>query len=95
MNDSKLVNNPEWAAVVKGLIRSEMTLRNVTYKQMSARLNSEFGTQQSARNLNSKINKGVLGAQLFLQILIVLDANSLDLRKTLNLYHESIKKQSF
>ena len=70
MKESKLVNTPEWASVVKGLIRSEMTLRKVTYDQMSARLKSAFGTEQSARNLNSKINKGVLGAQLFLQILI-------------------------
>ena len=91
MNNSKLVNTPEWAGVVKGIIRSEMTLRKITYEQMSVKLKLEFGTQQSARNLNSKVNKGVLGAQLFIQILIVLGADTLDLHRTLKLYNESNK----
>jgi hypothetical protein len=77
MNEMSLVNTPEWAAVVKRLIRAEMALHEVTYEELSKRLNVQFSTVQTANNLKSKINKGVLVTQLFLQILIVLGTESL------------------
>jgi len=71
-------NTPEWADAIKGCIRAEMARYSVTYAELSRRLLVRFGTQQSETNLKAKVNKGVLGAQLFVQILAVLDCETLN-----------------
>ncbi|WP_455205586.1 DUF6471 domain-containing protein [Kaarinaea lacus] len=91
MADASYVNTPEWAAVIKGLLRSEMTLRSITYAELSTRLEQQFGTHQTESNLKAKINKGVLGAQLFVQILAVVGAEKLDLAQVLKLHDELSK----
>ncbi|MEH6628162.1 MAG: DUF6471 domain-containing protein [Motiliproteus sp.] len=67
----QFVSSPEWASAVRSLIRSEMQKKGVDYAQLSDHL-STIGTLQTADNLRQKINKGILGAQLLLQILYVL-----------------------
>jgi hypothetical protein len=86
--DQSIVNSPEWAAVLKGLLRSEMSLHSITYAELSRRLEQQFGVHQSENNLKTKINKGVLGAQLFLQILIVVGADKLDFAQVMKLHEE-------
>jgi hypothetical protein len=86
--DQSIVNSPEWAAVLKGLLRSEMSLHSITYAELSRRLEQRFGVHQSENNLKTKINKGVLGAQLFLQILIVVGADKLDFAQVMKLHEE-------
>jgi hypothetical protein len=86
--DQSIVNSPEWAAVLKGLLRSEMSLHSITYAELSRRLEQRFGVHQSENNLKTKINKGVLGAQLFLQILIVVGADKLDFAQVIKLHEE-------
>ena len=88
MSDLTMVNTPEWAAVIKRLIRSEMALHEVTYSELSRRLAHEFQIQQTESNLKAKINKGVLGAQLFIQILCVLGTSSLNLDQAKELHSE-------
>jgi hypothetical protein len=65
-----------------------MALHDVTYAELSKRLKNQYGTIQTVNNLKAKINKGVLGAQLFVQILSVLGAESLDLIQTRRLFEE-------
>ena len=89
--DTSFVNTPQWAAVLKGLLRAEMSLRSITYAELSKRLEQRFGVHQSENNLKTKINKGVLGAQLFLQILIVLGAERLDFAQVMKLHDEYSK----
>lgn len=67
----QFVSSPEWAASVRFLIRSEMQKKGVDYSQLSEQLKA-IGTQQTPDNLRQKVNKGILGAQLLLQILYVL-----------------------
>ena len=93
MNEMSFVNTLEWAAVIKRLIRAEMALHDVTYEELSKRLKNQFGTIQTANNLKSKINKGVLGAQLFVQILNVLGTESLEVCQARRLFEE-IKSKS-
>lgn len=88
MSDLSQVNTPQWAAVIKRLIRSEMTLHGVTYQELSRRLRIQFGTVQTVSNLKTKINKGVLGAQLFVQILTVLGTQSLDISQASRVFQE-------
>lgn len=61
----------DWRQVVQRLLKSEMSRRGVKYQDLSARLSS-IGINQSADNLRNKINKGILGADLLLQIMYVL-----------------------
>lgn len=66
-----------WNKVVKQFIRSEMSKKSIDYKELSLRL-AQIGIVQTADNLRSKVNKGILGAQLLLQILLVLNVRRLD-----------------
>jgi len=84
MSDN-FVNTPEWAVAIKGTLRAEMARHNVTYAELSNRLQSNFGTLQTETNLKAKINKGILGAQLFVQILAVLDCELLDVNQVIRL----------
>lgn len=88
MTDLALVHTREWATIIKRIVRSEMALHDVTYAQLSQRLENSFGIRQTESNLKAKINKGVLGAQLFVQILNVLGTESLDLAITRKMYAE-------
>ena len=88
MAEMSLINTPEWAAVIKRLIRAEMVLHEVTYEALSSRLQAQFGTIQTVSNLKAKINKGVLGAQLFVQILLVLETESLDIPRLGRMFDE-------
>ena len=91
MAEMSLINTPEWAAVIKRLIRAEMVLHEVTYEILSNRLQAQFGTVQTVSNLKAKINKGVLGAQLFVQILMVLETESLDIPRIRRMFNDLSK----
>lgn len=68
-----LVAKEGWRQVVQRLVKSEMSVRGVKYQALSTRL-AEIGVEQSADNLRNKVNKGIMGADLLLQILMVLRA---------------------
>lgn len=65
-----------WRELVSRLIKSEMSKRKLKYEELSQLLDAQ-GTQQTAANLRNKINRGILGADLFVQILIVLNVQQL------------------
>lgn len=67
----------QWRQVVQRIVKSEMSVRGVKYQGLSERL-AEIGIAQSADNLRNKINKGIMGADLLLQILLVLRARPID-----------------
>ena len=81
-----------WRESVSRIIKSEMSAKGVKYQDLSARL-ATFGVQQSADNLRNKINKGILGADLFVQILVSLDVSTLQINKV-NEILEDIKKRA-
>lgn len=62
----------DWRQMLQRLLKSEMSRRGVKYQELSERLD-EIGIIQSADNLRNKINKGILGADLLLQIMFVLN----------------------
>ncbi|OFC70620.1 DUF6471 domain-containing protein [Alteromonas confluentis] len=62
-----------WRQAVARLVKSEMSMRGFKYQTLSDRL-AEIGVEQSADNLRNKVNKGIMGADLFLQIMMVLNA---------------------
>jgi len=82
------VSTPEWGNAIKGSLRGEMARHSVTYAELSRRLQARFGTLQTESNLKAKVNKGVMGAQLFVQILAVLDCENLNIQQVLQLVEE-------
>ena len=69
--------NADWRELVSRIIKSEMTKRKVKYDDLS-RLLETHGTTQSSANLRNKINRGIMGADLFIQLLLVLNVKQLD-----------------
>lgn len=71
------IPSADWRELVSRLIKSEMTKRKLKYDDLS-RLLEAHGTRQSAANLRNKINRGILGADLFIQLVLVLNMKKLD-----------------
>lgn len=71
------VPSAAWRELVSRLIKLEMTKRKLRYEDLSQRL-AQYGVSQSADNLRNKINRGIMGADLMLQLVYVLDIRSLD-----------------
>ncbi|MBD3586671.1 hypothetical protein HHX48_13060 [Salinimonas sp. HHU 13199] len=74
---AKLVEQTHWRQVVQRLVKSQMSIRGVKYQMLSDRL-AGIGITQSADNLRNKVNKGIMGADLLLAILMVLNAKGVD-----------------
>ena len=66
-----------WRQTVARLVKSEMSVRGVKYQALSQRL-ADISVEQSADNLRNKVNKGIMGADLLVQILFVLKARAVD-----------------
>lgn len=77
----------KWREIVARLVKSEMSMRGVKYQGLSERL-AEIGVEQSADNLRNKVNKGIMGADLFLQIMHVLNARPVVMADVQNILDE-------
>ena len=66
-----------WRMVVQRLIKSEMTLKGIKYQELSEKL-AEIGVTQTADNLRNKVNKGILGADLLVQLMFVMDVKRVE-----------------
>lgn len=67
-----------WRNAVQRLLKTEMSRHDVRYQELSERL-AAVGVEQSADNLRNKINKGILGADLLLQIVSVLNVKTISM----------------
>lgn len=83
-NQSNYTHDSKWATGVSRLIKANMAATGVSYADLSERL-KRLGTQQSPENLRVKINRGNFGAQLFVQLLIVLDKTEINLKELENI----------
>lgn len=79
--------NPDWRQVVQRLLKAEMSKRGVKYQDLSARLAS-IGINQSADNLRNKVNKGILGADLLLQIMFVLNVRRIERDEIVDIFSD-------
>jgi len=70
------IESPLWGKLVSRMIRAEMILKGMKYKDIHESLLS-LGTHQSVGNLRQKIHRGQMSAQLFLQLMIVLEMDQL------------------
>ena len=75
-----MITQKNWRSVVERIVKAQMSVRGVKYQQLSERL-AHIGVTQSADNLRNKVNKGIMGADLLLQILMVLNARPMDMQE--------------
>lgn len=74
---SKTLHEADWRKMLQRLLKAEMSRRGARYQDLSERL-AEIGIVQSADNLRNKVNRGIMGADLLLQIIYVLNINKLE-----------------
>ena len=85
----RTLSSPQWRDLVSRLLKSEMSKRKLKYEDLSRAL-AEEGVIQTADNLRNKINRGILGADLLVQLLVVLNVKSVE-RQTLIEIMEDLK----
>ncbi|HEY6529790.1 MAG TPA: DUF6471 domain-containing protein [Cellvibrionaceae bacterium] len=85
----RVLSNTQWRDLVSRLLKSEMSKRKLKYEDLSRAL-AEEGVIQTADNLRNKINRGILGADLLVQLLVVLNVKSLE-RQTVMEIIEDLK----
>lgn len=78
------VMDAETRGWVRALIRSEMTLRSLTYRDLAALLTAA-GLEENDGNLRSKVTRGELSAATFLAVLGVMRIRTLDLASVLEM----------
>lgn len=77
----------DWRQVVQRILKAEMSKRGVKYQDLSTRL-SDIGVNQSADNLRNKVNKGILGADLLLQIMFVLNMRRIERDEIVDIFND-------
>ena len=78
------VHDPKWATGVSRLVKAQMAATGMTYADLSNKL-KELGTLQSPENLRVKINRGNFGAQLFVQLFLVMGRPDISLKDIENI----------
>lgn len=71
------IPSSDWRELISRLIKTEMSRKKLKYDDLS-KLLEEHGTKQTAANLRNKINRGILGADLFVQLVYVMNIRSVD-----------------
>jgi len=70
----------EWQDRVKGILKSELKRRNLSYKQLSEKLR-EIGVEETELNIKNKISRGGFTAVFFVQCLVAIGADRVDLHR--------------
>tara|TARA_Y100001947_G_scaffold112279_1_gene96557 strand:+ start:177 stop:431 length:255 start_codon:yes stop_codon:yes gene_type:complete len=63
-----IMPNSEWQEKVKGILKAELKRRNVSYRELSQKLEA-MGIEESERNINNKISRGGFSAVFLIQAL--------------------------
>ena len=66
----------DWAALSKGLLKSELVKRSISYQRL-AELLAKIGVNETAENLANKVNRGKFSATFLLQCLKAIDCKVL------------------
>ena len=68
----------EWCERVAGMLKAEMARRNVSYRELEARLR-EMGIEDNEKNLSTKISRGRFGAAFFFQCMAAIGCRTIHL----------------
>ena len=70
------MTNDEWQDRVKGLLKSELKKRNLSYRDLSEKL-SAIGVHDSERNISNKLSRGSFTAVFLIQCLDDIECKTL------------------
>lgn len=73
-----MVTDAEWQARAKGLLKAELKRRNVSYRDLAARLEA-MGVHESEANIANKISRGGFSAVFLLQCLAAIECRAVTL----------------
>lgn len=73
-----MATDAEWAEKVKGLLKSELKRRNVSYRELAEKL-ANLGIHETERNIANKISRGGFTAVFLVQCLEAIGSQSLRL----------------
>jgi len=76
----KFFDSPEMRQTLKRYIRAQMGIKDIDYRSLSRRL-ADLGVDQKEGTLRNKVNKGSMGAQLFMYILLAMEIKQLDMQQ--------------
>jgi len=79
-----LNENIDYRELISRIVKSEMSKRKIRYEDLSLLL-ADLGTIQTSANLRNKINRGIMGADLFIQLIIVLNVKQIDRESVLEI----------
>lgn len=68
----------DWVVKAKGLIKSEIKKKNMTYEQLSIKLES-MGINETPENINNKINRGKFSAVFLIQVLSAIETKKINI----------------
>ncbi|WP_447078878.1 DUF6471 domain-containing protein [Shewanella algae] len=74
------MSDSNWKNYVRGLIRAEISRRNLSYIEISERLKN-IGITETPQNISNKIGRGTFSAIFMIQILKVIECYDLALEK--------------
>lgn len=83
----KFFDSPAMRQTLKRYLRAQMGMKNIDYRSLSQRL-AQLGVAQTEGTLRNKINKGNLGAQLLMYLLLAMEIKALDLQQLKGLLTE-------
>jgi Domain of unknown function (DUF6471) len=68
----------DWNSLVKSLLKAELKRRNVSYKDLAEKL-SDFGVEETERNIANKISRGSFTAVFLVQCLSAIGCRAIRL----------------
>ena len=82
---SNIYRDPHMQEAIRRTIRSLMVKNDVTYETLAKNLEDQYDIRHNPLTLKSKVNKGTIGAQLLIYVLLALDLKELHLGDLENL----------
>ena len=76
--NGEIMSDKEWMDHAKGLLKSELKLRNIGYRELAERLTA-MGIAENERNLANKISRGSFTAAFFLQCMRAIGCDAVTL----------------
>ncbi|WP_448188072.1 DUF6471 domain-containing protein [Azospirillum sp. sgz301742] len=70
------LNEEQWNEWAKGVLKAEISRRNLTFVEVAERLKT-FGIEESGRNVSNKIGRGTFSATFMLQVLTAIGCTTL------------------
>ena len=66
----------EWCERVSGMLKAEMARRNISYRELEARLRA-MGIENNEKNLSTKISRGRFTAYFFFQCMTAIGCKAI------------------